>query len=240
MPRTVQLNNIDHKHLRIDTRRAPGLGDDVISAPTFPSEFRNVQAHYPIVFAKTAQGGFQPMALFGFEEGQNLFLRSDRWDAHYLPLAIERQPFLIGVQGEELTVHVDMDSPRVAAHGNAAAQMEAVFLEHGGSTPFLERMNSVLLALYEGLQEVPAFVEALLAHGLLESFTLDVQLDDGSQHRLAGYYTIHEERLAALDADALGQLHRGGHLQAAYMAVASVSRFRALIERRNRLDAGRG
>ena len=64
MPRTVQLKNVDHKHLRIDTRRAPGLGDDVICAPTFPSEFRNVQAHYPIVFAKTAQGSFQPMALF--------------------------------------------------------------------------------------------------------------------------------------------------------------------------------
>jgi hypothetical protein len=194
-----------------------------------------VQAHYPIVFTKNAQGGFQPVALFGFEDGQNLFVDADGWDADYLPLAIERQPFLIGVSGEALTIHVDLDSPRVAGTGG-----EAVFLEHGGTSPYLERMNSVLLALYQGLQEVPAFVAALLEHGLLESFTVDVRLDDGSQHRLTGYYTIHEERLAALDAGALAQLHRDGHLQAVYMAVASVSRFRALIERRNRRDAARG
>ena len=235
MPRTVQLNNVDHKHLRIDTRRAPGLGDDVMAVPTFPSEFRSVQAHYPIVFAKTAQGGFQPLALLGFEDGENLFVGADGWDADYLPLSVQRQPFLIGVSGEDLTVHVDLDSPRVTGTAD-----EAVFLEHGGTTPYLERMNSVLLTLYQGLQEVPAFVEALLSHGLLESFTVDVQLDDGSQHRLAGYYTIHEERLAALDADALGQLHRAGHLQAVYMAVASVSRFGALIARRNRRDAAGG
>ena len=46
------LNNIEHRHLRIDSRRAAALGDDVMSAPTFPAEFRNVQAHYPIVFHK--------------------------------------------------------------------------------------------------------------------------------------------------------------------------------------------
>jgi len=232
MPRTAQLNNVDHKHLRIDTRRVPGLGDDVMSAPTFPSEFRSVQAHYPIVFGKTAQGGFQPLALFGFQDGENLFVDATGWDADYVPLAVERQPFLVGVGGQELTVHVDLDSPRVVAAGG-----EAVFLEHGGTTPYLERINSVLLSLYQGLQEVPAFVAALLEHGLLESFTVDVQLDDGSQHRLAGYYTIHEERLAALGADALAQLHTQGHLQAAYMVVASASRFRALIARRNRRDA---
>jgi hypothetical protein len=66
---------------------------------------------------------------------------------------------------------------------------------------------------------------------------LDIELDDGSQNRLAGFYTIHEERLAALKPEQLGRLHEAGYLQAIYMAVASLSQFRELIERKNRLNA---
>ncbi len=232
MTNTALLNNLEHKDLRIDTRRRTGLGDDAMFALTFPDEFRNVQAHYPIVFRKTAEGGFQPIALFGLKDGQNLFLDEARWDAAYVPLSVERQPFLIGVSGDELMVHIDLDSPRV---GTVIG--EAVFLEHGGTSEFLERVNSVLLALYEGLQSTPAFVAALLEHDLLESFTLDVELDDGSRNRLAGFYTINEERLAGLDGAALGRLNQAGYLQPIYMAVASVSNFQALIERVNQTDA---
>ena len=232
MAHAVLLNNVDHRDLRVETRRGSDLGDATMLAPTFPAEFRSLQAHYPIVFRKTAEGGFQPVALFGFEEGQNLFLDGGCWDAGYVPIAIERQPFLIGVQGDELLVQVDLDHPRVSRDRG-----EPVFLAHGGTTEFLERMNSVLLALYEGLQGVPAFVSALLEHGLLESFTLDVELDDGSRNRLAGFYTINEERLSMLDGAALHKLQQAGYLQPIYMAVASISNFRGLIERRNRRDA---
>lgn len=232
MTRPVPLNNIDHKDLRIDTGHGASLGDDVGFAPTFPAEFRNVQAHYPIVFRKTEQGAFQPIALFGFQEGHNLFLADGRWDAAYLPLAIERQPFLIGRNGDELSVHVDLDHPRVRHDGG-----EALFREHGGTTEYLDRVTSVLRALHEGLERVPAFVDALLRHELLESFVFDIELDDASQHRLAGFYAINEDRLRKLDGAALGELHRAGFLEPVYMAVASVSRFRDLVDRVNRSHA---
>lgn len=232
MAQHVQLNNVDHARLRVNRARGTAYGDAVMSAVTFPAEFRNVQACYPIVFQKTAEGGFQPLALFGFKPGQNLFLDGQDWDASYLPLAIERLPFLIGREGDELAVHIDLDSPRIADDG------EALFLPHGGNSEFLERMNSVLLALHQGLQATPGFIDALLAHGLLESFAFDMQLDDGSEHRLAGYYTIHEERLRALGADALEALHRRGYLEPVFMAMASLSRFRDLIDRVNRGHAG--
>lgn len=229
MPNPVLLNNIDHKDLRIVTRRGARFGDDRMSAVTFPAEFRSVQAYYPIVFAKAADGSFQPLALFGFEEGENLFLDGERWDAAYLPLALEREPFLIGRGNGELMVHVDMDSPRVKRD-----EGEPVFLPHGGTTDFIERINSTLSSLHHGLEATPAFVAALLEHELLESFVLDITLDDGSQGRLAGFYTINEDRLAALDAGAIGQLHRAGHLEPIYMAIASLAQFRGLIERKNR------
>ena len=233
MPNTVLLNNVDHADLRVVTRRGAELGDAVMVALTFPDEFRSLQAHYPIVFRKTPDGTtFVPMALFGLREGQNLFLGANGWDASYVPLAIERQPFLIGNSAGEWVVHIDLDSPRIAPEG------EPVFRPHGGTTEFLERMSSVLLAIHEGLQRTPAFVAALLEHELLESFVFDVELPDGSQNRLAGFYTINEERLNRLDGAALERLHRAGHLQAIYMVLASLSNLRGLVDRLNRHDAG--
>lgn len=229
MTQHVLLNNIDHRDLRVETARGAEYGDAVMSALTFPAEFRNVQAHYPIVFQKDALGAFQPVALFGLQAGQNLFLHGARWDAYYVPLAVERQPFLIGVAGDEPMIHIDLDHPRVRGGSG-----QAVFLPHGGTSDYLEKVNSILLALHEGLRTTPAYVEALLAHNLLESFVLDVQLDADNHNRLAGYYTINEERLRALDSAALGALAAAGHLEPTYMVLASLSAFRDLIERSRR------
>ena len=236
MSTPVLLNNVDHKDLRVLTQRGAAYGDNVMLVHTFAAEFRNLQAHYPIVFQKTAQGAFHPVALLGFQEGQNLFLKAGGWDASYLPLAMEREPFLIGKQGEELLVHVDLDSPRISR----SEQGQALFLPHGGSSEYLERVTSVLLAIHEGLQGTPAFAAALLAHELLESFVLDVEAPDGSVRRLAGFYTIDEERLARLQGEALQQLHRAGYLEPVFMAVASLSKLRELIERQNQREAERG
>lgn len=230
MPQHALLNNLDHAGLRIVPGHSAALGDDIMYATTFPAEFRDIQAHYPIVFRKSDDGAtFESIALFGLEQGRNLFLSATGWDATYIPLTVQRQPFLIGIDGDELLVHIDLDNPRCAA-----TLGEPVFLPHGGTTPLLERANSMLLAIHQGMQATPVFISALVALELLESFVLDIELNDGSQGRLAGFYIINEDRLAALDADVLGRLHRAGYLQAIFMAVASLSNLRALIERNNR------
>jgi hypothetical protein len=227
MSRHVLLNNIDHKDLRIITARGAQYGDDVMGAITFPDEFRSVQACYPIVFQKTADGtGFQPVALFGLREGENLFLQDGRWDASYVPLAIERQPFLVGLDQGQPTVHLDLDSPRVST-----TEGEPVFLPYGGSTDYLERISSVLLSLHDGVKRTPAFVAALLQHKLLEPFALDIAMPDGAQQRWSGFYAIHEERLQQLDGAALERLQRDGHLMPIYMVLASMGRLRDLVDR---------
>lgn len=235
MTRHVLLNNVEHKDLRVITRRAAQYGDDVMCALTFPAEFRSVQAHYPIFFRKAADSGqFQPFAMFGFRDGENLFLGEQGWDATYVPMSIERQPFLIGFQpgtgGErQMVVHVDLDSPRISR-----TEGERVFLEYGGVSEYLQRVNAVLGAIHAGIEATPPFVAELLELELLESFALDMRLADGTDHRVAGFYTINEERLAALDGAQLEALNRKGYLLPIFMAIASLSNIRALIERKNR------
>jgi hypothetical protein len=85
---------------------------------------------------------------------------------------------------------------------------------------------------------VQPFVAALVEHELLESFVLDVQLANGSQNRLTGFYAINEERLLGLSGAVLERFNRAGYLQAIHMAIASLSQFRALIERMNKRNAG--
>lgn len=230
MSQSVLLHSLEHKDLRVIPDRGAAYGDDVMFSLTFPQEFRHVQAHYPIVFRRTDDaGGYEALALFGFETGENLFLGPQGWDAHYLPLNMERRPFLIGRHGDELNIHIDPEHPRVSR-----TEGEELFLPYGGTSPYLERIQSVLITLHQGLQAMPAFVAALLEHELLESFVADIELNDGSQHRLVGFYTINEERLHALPGAALESLNRAGHLEAIYMAVASLANFRDLIARRER------
>jgi hypothetical protein len=88
------LNNIDHKDLKIITERSAALGDNVWYAVTFPAEFRNLQRHYPVFFIKNPNDGqFEAVAMFGVEDGENLFLDEYGWNASYIPLNIMRQPF---------------------------------------------------------------------------------------------------------------------------------------------------
>ena len=221
------LNNIQHKDLRIVAERGAKWGDDFMSAPVTVDEFRRAQAHYPIVFQPDGKGGYVPVALFGLQEGQNLFLNDKGWDADYLPLSVQRLPFSIGVADDELRVMVDMSSKRIS-HG---AEGEALFLPQGGTSDFTEHANSLLRTLHEGLQATADFVQTLMKYELLESFVLDVERPDGSHGQLVGFYIIHEERLAALDAATVGLLHQADYLQPIYMAIASLSNFTTLIKR---------
>jgi hypothetical protein len=226
----VQLDNNTHRDLRIVTTRGAAWGDDLMATPVFPNEFRDAQAYYPIVFQPADNGpGMQPVALLGLRQGENLFLEPHGWDAPYIPLALERGPFMIGRAGTEMTVHVDMDSPRIGR-----GEGEAVFMPHGAATDYLERMNSVLAAIHQGVEATAPFVATLMRHDLIESFALDIEAADGSQNRLAGFSTINEERLARLDTSAIAELHAQGWLVAIFMVVASTTHFRDLIERYNR------
>ena len=82
MANHVLLDNVAHKDLRIITTRSARYGDNIASARVFPTEFRRVQAEYPIVFRESASNGhFDAIAMFSLEGGENLFLEDDSWNA---------------------------------------------------------------------------------------------------------------------------------------------------------------
>lgn len=220
-----------HRDLRLRTDRGEALGDAVMSCLTVPDEFRRVQDAFPILFRLDHERDeFVALAMFGFEAGENLFLVDGRWDAPYVPLAHAIQPFLIGGSDDgSKQVHIDLDSPRIASDGEGIR----LFDEDGRPTPYVEEIADSLGALDESYRASFDFFTALRRHDLLEPFTLEITLEDGSTNRLVGFHIIAEERLRALDAAALGDLHSAGHLMSIFMALASLSRINALVARKN-------
>lgn len=238
MSNHVLLNNVDHGDLKIITDRSAAYGDNVICTGVFAFEFRRLQQDYPIVFRHDRQADiFEPAALLGFKDKENLFLTEQGWDADYIPLSIERQPFLIGfhnagtsnTQQRDMVVHIDMDHPRVNRDKG-----EMVFMPHGGNSPYLQRICSVLDAIHQGNEYNKGFSAVLQRLELLEPFTLKMELDDYSKHELAGFHTINEERFKKLSDKQLGELHRSGYLEHIYTAMASLPNLVSLIDRKNR------
>lgn len=236
------LNNVDHQDVRIITDRSPRYGDNVMLALTFPFEFRNVQAHYPILFQSDASGGYYPVALFGFEKDENLFLDEGGWHAGYIPAMIQREPFLIGFQenahpgegGRTRVLSLDMDHPRVSTETG-----EPLFQPLGGRTPFLDNAANLLETIYLGMEHNKAFVAALQEHDLLEALTFEIVLKDGTRNQLLGFHCLVEEKAQALSGATLGELNEKGHLMPMFMALASLANVERLVELKNaRLDAG--
>ncbi|MDX1506685.1 MAG: SapC family protein [Woeseiaceae bacterium] len=229
------LDKEKHRQLRVRTGYAVALGDAVMFAMTYPMEFRDIQSCYPILFTKDPNtGGFFAAAVFGFERDQNLFLRDDGWDAPYVPALVQRQPFLIATRGDAddrpPVVSLDLDHPRISED-----EGEALFDDGGEPTTFLRQKIELLDKLHRGLQHGVGFIDTLLKHELLEQVTLDIAFSDGEKKSLQGFYCIAEERLYQLQGDVLESLNQAGYLQPVFMAVASLSRMRDIIDRRNRL-----
>lgn len=238
MPNFALLNNVDHQDLKVITTRGEQYGDNVMYALTFPYEFRNVQAHYPILFQADSEGGLFPIALFGFEKGENLFAKHTDWASYYLPAMMRRDPFLIGFQEQQTAagvaervrvLSIDLDHPRVSTD-----EGEALFQPLGGRSPYLEQAADLLEEVYLGLEHCKAFTKALQEHDLVESVTMEITLDDGTKNQLIGFQTLADEKINDLPATVLESFAREGFLLPLFMVVASMSNIQTLISMKNR------
>ena len=227
------LNNVDHKDTRVITERSARYGDAVMFTMTFPFEFRSVQAFYPILFHRDQRGEMYPVALFGFEAGENLFLDDTGWRARYVPAMIRRQPFLIGFsppsapgQAEpQRMLSLDMAHPRVSQERG-----ERLFQPLGGRTPFLEEMAGLLETIYQGSEQNQKFIAALQELSLIEHVTFDIALPNGTRNQLLGFFAVDEDKVRGLTDAALGHLSRNGFLMPLFMMLASTANLRTLVD----------
>ncbi len=242
MTRHVMLNNIAHKDLRVMVNRfGAEFGDNVGTVLTFPTEYADMQREYPIFFRQDpASGDYHSVAVLGFAKDENLFLENGRWNATYIPAVIVRGPFLIGFQEQQIdgelrkepVIHIDLDHPRVSS-----TQGEPVFLPHGGNSPYLDHMATVLKAINDGIEMSKAMFAAFKALDLIEPVKLDIKLNEEQGYSLTGLHTINSQKLATLDGQSLERLNRAGFLQGAFLVAASLANVRRLMALKQRRQA---
>ncbi len=238
MSNIQKLNNVQHAKVRI--RQAPCSLDQVMFSPVYTSEMRALQSNFPLMFYKNPEENtFQPVALFGFEQGENLFIDDEQWHSQYIPMLVQRGPLMIAVDGQTDTgeparvVAIDMDHPNVSETDG-----EPLFLEFGGNTEYLDRLATMLEGIHVGHTTTPQFAEALAQHGLITPITLKITLRNQEDYALEGFYAVDDERLQVLNDSAIADLQRRGHLLPAFMMVASQSQLKRLIALKNQTVSG--
>lgn len=223
----VALNNQTHKHLKVDTHLIDAQGANEKMVPVVVSEFLKLAVQYPIAFTKSAEtGAFICVALLGFEE--NLFWQNNHWQAIYVPLNIQRQPFFIGQENNTPIICINPDSP-VLNQNNG----EPLFNDAGSASEYLNQMQGLLAELIKGEAQTRQFIDALLEHKLITPMSLDISFANGTERKVQGLYTIDDTKLAALDKEALFSLHQRNYLQSIYTLVSSTSQIYSLIQKKN-------
>ena len=252
MQKIEVLNNIAHEHLRVSSQFSAVLGDNVVSTLTYLTEFAEVQKEYPILCRKNAEmGEYQAIVFFGFQKDENLFLTDMNsgfqsnlgWRAEYVPAAIARGPFSIGIQrkvenGSEIhnpVVHIDMNHPKVMHDAG-----QRLFLENGGNSPYLSHITKALDTINSGMRLTKLMFDTFNKYQLLEDVVLEIEFQNQEKLKIAGFETINAEKLAHLEGAALEELHQAGFLQAAYFILTSMSNMQKLIDWKNRKIAAGG
>jgi hypothetical protein len=234
----VALDYQIHRNLRVVTTRACAGHAAVNAVSVIPREFPWLLAHYPIFFTKSSETGqFEPAVLLGFHPRENLFLKNGKWDAAYVPLQIQREPFSLipkrGAPQGTLDVAIDLNSPQIQAE-----EGERVFLDDGQPSQYLQNITSALSALVGGSKEAYAFTGRLAELGLIESVRIEIGFVDGSDTKLQGLFRISAPALKALPAAQLADLRDREFLEWLYFQMASLSHMPALIARKNQLISG--
>lgn len=226
------LTSDQHRALTVDTRARPEYGDQVNRAIALSAEFNELHREYPLLLRKTDQApGFVAHAILGFEKDENLFVEGDRWISTYVPATLARGPFSLGyVRGEnsaeapaDIRIMVDDQHPRLRAGG------EPVFLPLGGETPYLQGIKRVLQVVDAGVRADQVLYRELAAMGLLEEVKIEISVFPELRYDFAGYHSIDQQKLAALDAQQLLRLHRLGALGPVYFLVSSLGNFQKLV-----------
>ena len=226
MARIEILNATKHAGLRIRRDIAPPTPHLV---PVVATELRELAVEYPVVLVKNPETGqFGLFALLGFREGENLFAGGNKsWLAHYIPIDIRRQPFVVARGKEEGkgAVAIDLESPLISESDG-----QPIFGEDGGG--LVKDIQPVLAAGMSGLAPTQALVAALNEHDLIAPGRIEVPDPDGA-FTLEGFYTLSSANLATLSGEALADLNSKGLLFAAHLILASMANVAKLLARRS-------
>jgi hypothetical protein len=199
--------------------------------PVTVDEFSLVQRHFPIVFS--VGDNPIPIALFGLNEGVNVFLDADGRpldSSVYMPAYIRRYPFLLArlrPDSDELSLCFDPTA-------NAVGDFEEGQALFDGDQP-TEATKAILqfCEQFEAAgQRTAAFVDELTKADLLMDGEVAIQ-PEGFQQPFVyrGFRMVDEEKIRNLRGDELRKMNQSGILPLIYAHLFSLTEMRSVFGR---------
>lgn len=194
------------------------------------AEFAAAGRDYPIVFVRSPEARYLPVAVLGVSDGSNLYVADGHWTAgNYVPAFLRRYPFcpsqvtLDGVVQENKLVCIDrayIDESGVA-----------LFAADGTPLPRWAERQRLLEEYEKDLEWTAQMCAGLEGLGLFVPFSFQVTAGVHTWVLLQGMQRIDETKFLALPGDSHKDLAEKGWAARVYAHFFSLANFARLVER---------
>ena len=224
-----ELENItleSHKDAGIKLATDFFQSKELTSAPITANEYYEACKHYPILFAKEANGTWFSLALLGVEK-TNTFIEEDgQWRKNcYIPAFVGRYPFLFLEQ--EGNLHLTFDTTQQIKKSDAGENY--FFEEDGKHSAFLTKLVKALTQTQKFNLLTQDFIKTLDELGILEESGMNGKTAEGKDFSIGGFFIVKEEKLAKLTQKAQAKLCKKGYTQLLTAHMISISNIQKLV-----------
>ncbi len=232
--RPEMLSRAHHGHLGIRPSERPfdfARGTRLI--PLSVSEMPSAQKVYPVVFSEEEHP--VPIAMVGAFDDRNLFVDdTGNWESDcYVPSYLRCYPFALARnQDGRYAVVIDRDASVVTD------DPQVPFFDGEELSADIQNMVDLCSRVEEDRDRTRVFVAKLQE--------LELLVRQGSTHTpvgateaipIASYLAVDVDKLKALPADALAEIHGRGYLWPIYAHLLSLENWQRLINRKERVAA---
>jgi hypothetical protein len=189
-------------------------------------EFSRAASIYPIVFVEDKRKDqFKPVALLGLEEGENLFVQDDKWQASYIPAIIRRYPFALAKTDEEgrFTVCIDDESDLVNEK-----EGQALFNDKGEPSELTDRVKQYLAELQQMDQFTEDLCKYLAEKNMFTPLNMKVRIEN-EMRNITGAYIVNEERLNSLSDETYLEMRAKKYIPVLYAHLSSLPQIERLL-----------
>ena len=220
----IPLDKEKHSALKINLKHNFDFAHKTHLSAVTLREYAQIASCMPMVFINDPQSGnYHGVAMLGLEPEQNLYVKDGKWQAHAVPLNIQRFPFDVRPDGDKLGVYIDENSDLISDDG------EALFTESGEPTEFLKNRQQMLGDIANSEMATQRFIKQLQELELLEPLDMIVHYADGQTRNVTGVTTISEARVNELDDDKILDLKKTGFLGAIYAMLLSLGQLNRFV-----------
>lgn len=227
------------RHENAGIRPSPTLGfaQATNAIPLNTVEFIEAAKSYPVIFRLDADEAM-PLALVGLERRNYFIDRKQHWMAgHYIPAYVRQYPFILYQPEDSDALYLCIDEAANSFQATASKQAVRLYDAAGKPTDAAARAMEFCTGYYQHAQMTRAFCAALVQHKLLAPYQSSVRLANDRAIELGGFAIIDETALNALPDAVFLEFRQKGWLAFIYLALASTTNWKRLLEFANAAEA---